>query len=156
MQLGGGFIGSGGGIIFDALQIPLDPAGRTAALHHKILAWNADTANLIAKFGADTLTEGTGQVEMTGRDTFKLSWVAYAVKQGNPPLIRLIIVLNGAAQFTGPDSYDITSSLYVYTAFENLPYFTDADADDDGFPDPGTTPIWTVSSFNSATRVPIP
>jgi hypothetical protein len=148
MQLGGGFIGSSNGIIFDALQVPLDPAGRTAALHLKFHNWLAETAGLLSAFGADTLTESTGQVKMTGRNTFNVSWIAYGIKQGNPPLIRLIIVYTGAAQFTGPDSYDITGTFDIYPAA--------ADDNGDGFPDSGIGPFMSIPGFASAKRVPIP
>lgn len=149
MQLGGGFIGSGGGVVFDAVQVPLDPAGRTAALHLKFHAWSPALAGLLAGFGADSLTEAAGQIEMTGQDTFKVSWVAYAIQQGNPQVIRGIMVLTGTAQFTGPDSYIITSAFDVYSAA--------ADADNDGFPDLGAIPAFSSApSTNSARRVPIP
>jgi hypothetical protein len=149
LQLGGGFIGSGNGIIFDALQVPLDPAGRRAALHLKVHTWSPPLAGLLAMFGADTLTDAIGEVEMTGKDTFKVCWVAYLINRENPPVIGGIMVLTGTAQFTGPDSYVITSSFDVYSAA--------ADADKDGFPDPGTLPSYSSSpSANSATRVPIP
>ena len=147
MQLGGGFIGAGNGSIFDAVQVPLDPAGRTAALHLKFHTWNPNLAGLLTKFGADALTEATGEVEMTGQDTFKVCWIAYLVKQGNPPLVQGIMVLTGDAQFTGPDSYDIDAIFNVYPA--------SADSDLDGFPDPGAIPIQIYSSA-SAKRVPIP
>jgi hypothetical protein len=150
MQLGGGFIGSGNGLIFDALQVPLDPAGRTAALHLKVHTWSAPLAGLLNSFGADALTESIGEVEMTGRDTFKLSWIAYLIKQGNPPVITGIMVLTGEAQFTGPESYVIVSNFDVYP--------TTADADKDGFPDPGTYPLFSTATPNTnyARRVPIP
>ncbi len=150
MQLGGGFIGSGNGAIFDALQIPLDPAGRTAALHLKLHTWSPAYAGLLAKFGADTVTESTGQVEMTGRDTFKVCWIAYLIKQANPPVIQGIMVLTGNARFTGPDSYVIVSNFDIYSAA--------ADANKDGFPDPGILPSFSTATPNTnyATRVPIP
>ncbi len=150
MQLGGGFIGSDGvGTIFDALQVPLDPNGRRAALHLKFHTWNDAIAGLLAGSGSDTLTEATGQIEMTGRDTFEVGWIAYATNQGTP---RLIIVYNGAAQFTGPDSYVIEGTFKIYLNFGP----TKADADGDGFPDEGKTPIQTTTTTVTAKRVPIP
>lgn len=150
MQLGGGFIGSGNGIIFDALQVPLDPAGRTAALHLKVHSWSPLFAGLLSNFGADSLTEAIGEVKMTGQNTFKVSWVAYLIKQDNPPVIQGIMVLTGDAQFTGPDSYEIVNNFDIYAAA--------ADADKDGFPDPGTSPSYSTSTPNTnyARRVPIP
>jgi len=70
-QLGGGWIGSGGGMIWSCFQMPLDPAGRTAALRVNPVSYGADIAELIAMFGAGPSTECTGQVEMTSRDAGK-------------------------------------------------------------------------------------
>lgn len=148
MQLGGGFIGSGNGIIFDALQVPLDPAGRTAALHLKVHTWTGALAGLLASFNADTLTEATGQVEMTGQDTFKVRWIAYLIKQGNPPVIGGIMVFMGNAQFIGPDNYVMDGYFEIYPAT--------ADADKDGFPDPDTDPLIQVPSNVIAKRVLVP
>ena len=150
MQLGGGFIGSGNGVIFDALQVPLDPGGRKAALHLKVHTLSPALAGLVASFGADALTESTGEVEMTGQDTFKVCWIAYLVKQGNPPAVQGIMVLTGDAQFTGPDSYVIYSNFDIYPAA--------ADADKDGFPDPGTDPAYSTPAPNTnyVKRVLIP
>jgi hypothetical protein len=156
LQLGGSFIGSSPSnpptdppiynAIFEALQVPLDPAGRTAALHLKFHTWPAAFAKLFSGLGANTLTDSTGEVEMTGRDTFKLNWVAYGIEQGNPPVIRFVLVYTGEAQFTGPDSYNIAGDFYVYLA--------SADIDKDGFPD--ETPLMIIPGSASAKRVPIP
>ena len=85
---------------------------------------------------------------MISRDTWKWSMVCYAVKQGNPPEIRGISVASGTATFTGVNSYDVNGSNAVYPAA--------ADADGDGFPDPGATPIVTVPLIHSVKRVPLP
>jgi hypothetical protein len=147
-QLGGGFIGSGGGIIWNAFQIPLDTAGRTAAIRVNGFTYGADLAGLLATFDADTLTEFTGQGEMMSRDTFKFTFVGYGTKQGNPPLIRLIFVRPGTAKFTGPDSFVVNYTMDVYPAA--------ADADGDGYPDPGTTPVLSIPGAGPAKRVPLP
>ena len=138
------------GLFSTPCRLPLDPAGRTAALHLKVHTWSPLFAGLLSSFGADTLTEAIGEVEMTGKNTFKVCWVAYLIKQGNPPAIQGIMVLTGDAQFTGPASYVIVSNFDVYPAT--------ADADKDGFPDPGTSPLYSTLTPNTnyATRVPIP
>ncbi len=144
-QLGGAWIGSGGGIIWNAFQIPLDPAGRTAAIRVNSFTYGADFAGLLATFGADTLSEFTTQAEMISRDTAKYSFVGYGTKQGNPPLINLIFVMRGTLTFTGSASMVVNYTMDAYPAA--------ADEDGDGFPDPGTTPVVSIPGTGSAKRV---
>jgi hypothetical protein len=98
--------------------------------------------------GADALTDYVGEAAMISRDTWKWSMVCYAVKQGNPPEIRGISVCAGTGTFTSVNSYDVNGNNTVYLAA--------ADADGDGFPDPGATPIVTVPLIHSVKRVPLP
>ena len=149
MKLGGTFIGSGGGLLWSALQVPLDPAGRTAAIRINNISYGTDLAGLLAAFGADTLTEDIGQGEMISRDTFKWRFVGYGTKQGNPPLIQLIVVVTGTGTFNGPDSFVVNYTIDFY-----LPT---ADADGDGLPDPGTTPVLSIPlGSGTAKRVTVP
>ena len=144
-RLGGAWIGLGGGEIWNAFHVPLDAAGRTAAMRVNGFTYGADLAGLLATFGADTLSEFTSQGEMVGPDTFKYAFVGYGQKQGNPPLIRLIFVMPGTGRFTGPDGFVVNYTIDVYPAA--------ADADGDGFPDPGTTPMLSIPGTGSAKRV---
>ncbi len=84
-KVGGGYIGSGSGLIWNCLQIPLDPAARTAAVRVNVVSYGDDVAGLLKVFGADTITENTGQAALTSRDSGPWRFVSYAVKQGNPP-----------------------------------------------------------------------
>ena len=82
---------------------------------------------------------------MISRDTFKGRWLAYATKAGSPgnsAEIRLIMVMKGTGQFTGPDSIVLN---YLFEL-----YLPSADADGDGFPD-GTTPIMTIPETGTLT-----
>ena len=157
-KLGGSFIGNDGtGNIWNALQIPLDPAGRTAALRLKTVTYSADLAGLLATFGADTLTELTTQAEMISRDTAKYAFVGYATKQGNPPLICLIFVMRGTLKFTGPDSFVVNYTIDVYPGPANVLGLPNADADADGYPDTGATPVYSIPGGpETAKRVPLP
>lgn len=148
-QLGGGFIGNNGaGNIWNALQIPLDPEGRTAALRVNLTTYNADFAGLLAAFGADAVSEFVGEGQMISRDTSKFGTVAYAKQQGNPPQLRAILVMNGTVKFTGPDNIMVTYTVDVYPAA--------ADANLDGYPDAGAVPSVTIPGVDLAQRVPIP
>jgi len=136
-QLGGGFIGTSPGLVWNAVQTPLDPAGRTAALMVKTVDDDGTLAALITAFGGDTSTEGVGEVQMISRDKAKLNMVAYVQLAGVTPKITAIAVYTGTVQFTGPDNIvlDYTINIYPATADVN-PH--------DGFPDAGATPALTI------------
>ena len=94
------------------------------------------------------MTDGIGQAEMTSRNTFKYSVVGYGTKQGPPPVISLIFVMWGTGSYQGPDTLAITYTIDVY-----LP---SADANGDGLPDPGSTPVVSIPGTTTAKRVPLP
>jgi hypothetical protein len=153
-QFGGGYIGSGGGMVWDCLQIPLDSAGRTAALRVTALSYGPDMAGLLAMFGADGLSGGTtGQGALTSRDSGPWRFVGYGVKQGNPPAICMILVYRGTLKFTGPDTFTVSFTLDVYPGPANILGLPNADADGDGLPDPGTTPVVSIPGGGVAKRV---
>ena len=150
-KFGGGWIGTdGAGALWSVLQIPLDPAGRTAAIR---------VGNLAA--GTGTGTEATGEGEMISRDTAKWSIVAYAQAAGPPLQTKAIFVYTGTFKFTDPDNWVINYTLNVYpvnvpvtSPFYGLP---NADADHDGFPDAGVTPALSIPGLTGVgKRVPIP
>jgi len=146
-QLGGGWIFSQPGALYSALQIPLDPAGKTAAIRINAITYDPGTAGLLAAYGADTMSENTGEAEMTSRDSGKWAFVSYGLAQGNPPQIRAIFVSVGTLKFTGPDTLEVSYTLKAYDAA--------ADTDGDGFPDTGT-PITIPGLTATAKRVLIP
>jgi hypothetical protein len=135
-QLGGGFIGNGGAGIWNALQIPLDPAGRTAALRVSTGTYSPGFATLLAALGATGGgSDNVGEMEMISRDTARFGTVGYGREQvsGNPLQINTIFVMTGTVKFTGPDNIKVTYTINVYPAL--------ADGDGDGYPDPGAQPI---------------
>jgi len=148
-RLGGGWIGASGVGSWNALQIPLDSAGQTEALRVSLIAYTDQTAGLLAFSGANSLSDMTGEGAMTGHDTAKWTLVGYGLAAGNPPVIRQIWVAAGTLKFTGPDSWNNNYTLTVYPA--------EADADGDGFPDHGATPLVTIPGITgTAKRVPLP
>jgi len=148
-QLGGGYVGAGAGLTYNALYIPLDPLGHKAAIRLNFPSYDANMAALAAMFGADGASDSVGEGEMISRDTFKWTLVTYGVKQGNPPEIRMIYVSQGTGTFAGANAINGTYTMAVYAAA--------ADADGDGFPDPGQAPAMTFPDLTtSLKRVPLP
>ncbi len=139
-RLGGAFIGSpagSGGLYWSALQIPLDSAGKTAALRVNVYSGSAPTDFLMAYSGADTFSEGIGQVAMVNGNTAKSFLVFYAMKLGTPGVpqeVKQIWTWDGTITFTSADSYNANGTMLVYGAA--------ADADRDGRPDPGAEPLF--------------
>ncbi len=120
-----------------------------SALWHNNPNYAAESAALLTAFGVDALSDWIGEAEMISRDTFKWRMVAYAVKQGNPPEIHGIIVGTGTGTFTGVNTYGVDGKIDIY-----LPV---ADANGDGFPDPGATPVVTVPiAYHNIKRVSVP
>jgi hypothetical protein len=149
-RLGGGFIGTSPGLVWWAVQTPLDPDGRTAALLVKTVDDDGSLAGLITAFGGDTSTEGVGEVQMISRDTAELNMVAYVQLAGVTPKITAIVVYTGTVQFTGPDNILLNYTLSIYPATADVnPH--------DGFPDEGAAPALILPGVPAAgKRVPIP
>lgn len=141
-QLGGGFVGSGGAGIWNALQVPLDPAGRTAALRVSSGTLSPQFAGLFAALGATAGgSDNLGEMEMISHDTARFGTLGYGRMEvpGNPLQINTIFVMTGTVKFTGPDTIVVTYTINVYPV--NVPGFPNADVNGDGYPDPGAQPI---------------
>ena len=148
-RFGGAWLGSGGGVMFNDVQIPLDPEGQTAALRVNTISYGVDTAGLLAISGADAVSDAVGEGAMISHNTGKWILVGYGLKQGNPPEIRQIWVYTGTGTFVAVDRFNLKYTLAVYPAA--------ADANGDGFPDPGATPLVTIPDLTaSVKRVPLP
>ena len=148
-KLGGAWIGKeeGGGHLWTCIQAPLDSAARKATLHVKFTIYSPEMAGLAAKFGADSFSDFVGEVAMINRATGQWTLVGYGLKQANPPTIGLILVAFGTFEFTDSAHAVLQYTVTVYPAA--------ADADGDGMPDPGATPIVAFPVTDTAQRVPI-
>jgi hypothetical protein len=81
---------------------------------------------------------------MISRDSAKAGFIGYFVQQGNPPRICAIYTWTGSFTFTGPDTAVVKGPISVYPGAANTLGLENADADGDGFPDPGTTPMISI------------
>ncbi len=156
-RFGGAWISSGGGIVASVFDMPFDSAGRTAAMRITPFTHPAELAGLLTMFGADTVTESAAQADLISQDTAKWASVGYYTKQGNPPAICTIYVLNGTLKFTGPDRRVVHYRADYYAGPANSLGLPNADADGDGFPDPGATPVLSVPDLvQIVKRVTVP
>ncbi len=153
-RLGGAFIGKpagSDGFYWSALQIPLDSAGKTAALRVHGYSSSGLVAALLAFSEADLLSEGIGQLVMISDDTAKCSLVFYGVKQpslGVPQEVKQIWIWDGTITFTSADSYNANGTFFVYSA--------ETDGDGDGRPDPGATTLVDPFPSNLAVTRALP
>jgi len=114
-KLGGAWIANdGNGVFLNHVQIPLDPAGKTAALQVQTLSYGQAFADLVTLLGGDQGSDFVGQIAMTGLDTAKATIVAQLQKSGNPKVIKAVVVVVSDFRFTGPDTMvaDYTIAFY--------------------------------------------
>lgn len=138
-KLGGGWVGHAPGLwTWTALQTPINPTATEAVLRVNFTSYGADLASLAAAFGADSVSDLVGKEVMINRDTARWTLVGYAQARAtnNELQIRAIVVAFGTLQFIDPNHDVIHATITVYPA--------SADADGDGMPDAGTSPVITT------------
>jgi hypothetical protein len=152
-KMGGAWLGikSGGGHRWVCSIAPLDSAAREAALHVRFTVHSPLMAGLIGNHGADSFSEFVGEGRMMNRTTAQFTLVGYALKRsqlGQVPEIKLIFIAYGTWEFTDSAHAVLKYSINVYLAA--------TDADGDGMPDAGSSPILPpVPVTDFALRVPI-
>jgi len=113
--------------------------------------FNAQFAGLLASFGADSLSDATGEIKMVSPDTGRWTLISYMQATPHQPgdllQSKAIIVSHGTWKFTSNDTAVLNYTLDIY-----LP---SADADGDGFPDEGAQPVLILPTVDNAKRVPI-
>jgi hypothetical protein len=150
-RLGGGWVGGGANYTWSVLFGPSDPLGQTAAARPILKYFNAQFAGLLASFGAENLSDATGEAKMISPDTAQ--WTLITCMQVIPKqpgeLLQNkgFIVSHGTWKFTSDNTAVLNYTLDIY-----LP---SADADGDGFPDAGAQPVLSVPAVDTAKRVPI-
>jgi hypothetical protein len=130
----------------------MDPAGRTCCDRPIVKYYDSAFAGLLASFGADSLSDAIGEARMISSDTAKWTLISYAQATPQQPgdLLKnlAIVMFSGTWKFTSDDTVVLNYTVNVY-----LP---SADADGDGYPDPGAQPVLTIPGVvDNAKRVPI-
>ena len=150
-QIGGGWVGGGSAYTWSVMFAPSDPAGQTAAARTILRNFNNQFSGLLASFGAETVSDATGEVKMVSPDTARWTLVSnFQVLPKQPGDVlqnKAIVVAHGTWQFTSDNTALLNYVLDVY-----LP---SADADGDGFPDAGAQPVVSVPLVDTGKRVPI-
>ena len=150
-QIGGGWVGGGSAYTWSVMFAPSDPAGQTAAARTILRNFNNQFSGLLAAFGAETVSDATGEVKMVSPDTARWTLVSnFQVLPKQPGDVlenRAIVLAHGTWQFTSDNTAVLNYVLDVY-----LP---SADADGDGFPDAGAQPVVSVPLLDTGKRVPI-
>ncbi len=150
-HLGGGWVGGNSMYTWNCLFAPSDPLGQTAAARPILSYYNGQFAGLLASFGADNLSDATGEIKMISPDTGR--WTLISYMQVTPKSLgevlqnKAIILSHGTWKFTSDNTAVLNYTLDIY--------FPSADADGDGFPDAGTTPVLSIPTVDAAKRVPI-
>jgi hypothetical protein len=150
-RLNGGWVGGNPSYTWSVLFAPSDPTGQTAAARPILKYFNNQFAGLLAAFGADNLSDATGEAKMVSLDTAQWTLISYMQVTPHQPGDLLqnmaIVVSHGTWKFTSDNTAVLNYTLDIYPP--------SADADGDGFPDPGTTPVLSVPTIDNAKRVPI-
>jgi hypothetical protein len=130
---------------------PSDPLGQTGGARTILKYFNNQFSGLLASFGAENVSDATGEIKMVSSDTARWTLVSYmqvAPKSpGDALQNKAIIVAHGTWKFTSDNTVVLNYVLDVYPPT--------ADADGDGFPDAGTQPVLSVPLVDTGKRVPI-
>ena len=150
-RLGGAWVGGNPTYTWSVLFAPSDAAGQTAAARPILKYFDNQFAGLLGSFGADNLSDATGEARMVSQDTARWTLISYMQVTPQQPgdllVNKGIIVSHGTWKFTSQNTAVLNYTLDIY-----LP---SADADGDGFPDAGVQPALSVPTQDNAKRVPI-
>jgi hypothetical protein len=117
---------------------PSDPSGRSCAWRNQMV-W---PPALLASFGLDATTDEIGETVITGKDTAAYTAIWYGLAGGN---IALICLDNASLTFDSATQFTIQHTVDVYLA--------SADADNDGYPDPDSPIIMTITAKSISKRL---
>jgi len=117
---------------------PSDPSGRSATFRNQMV-WPPE---LLASVGIDAVTDEIAEAFVTGINTATYTGIWYGLAGGR---IAMIFVDHGTLTFNSPSQGVAEHTISAYLAT--------ADADNDGYPDPGSTPVATFPSVTTGKRL---
>ncbi len=123
-RLGGSFIGrDDDGTLLNFIQVPLDPAGKTASTQVMVAELSKNGAGLLTALGADALSNHVGEMKMISPDTAQQTAIGYAIATGNPVTVKAIHLVSATARFVDHDTimYSYASTVYAPSA-DGLPH----------------------------------
>ncbi len=117
---------------------PSDPSGRSAAFRNQMVC----PPEILAALGVEAYTDEVGEGVVTGPTTGKYTAVWYGLVSGR---IVTILLDNSSFMLVSPTQLTIDHTVSVYLAA--------ADADHDGYPDPGSTPVAVLTAHSVSKRL---
>ena len=138
-KLEGAWIGNtDNGIRGLAIFCPSDPSGRTAAFRYQMVV----PPENLAALGVDAFTDEIGESVVTGPTTGKYNGIWYGLVGG-----RIVTIFLDNSSFTLVSRTQLTIDHTVSV------YLAAADADHDGYPDPGSTPVAVLTAHTVSKRL---
>ncbi len=139
VKLGGAWVGTTDtGVRGMATYGATDPSG-LKSVYRAQFVW---PPAMLAAMGLDSITDLVADEVVTGPNTSESTGIGYGLAGGN---IALIMV--DRSWFTH------VSATEKHNAHETSVYLASADADNDGFPDAGATPVAVLNSSSISKRI---
>jgi hypothetical protein len=126
------------GILSLVTYAPSDPSGRSAVMRNQMV-WPRE---ILARYGLEAVTEEIAEAVVTGVNTEVYNGIWYGLVGGRTVMI---FVDHADITYVTPTEKTVAHTVDAYLAT--------ADADNDGYPDPGTTPVVTTSNTTISKRL---
>jgi len=123
-----------------------DPDGQSAVFRGQMV-WPPE---ILASMGLDAATDEVAEEFVTGKHTTKYTGIWYGLVGGQ---IALIFIDNTTSTYGSPTQRTNVHIATVYPGPANPYHLPTADADNDGFPDPGASPVMTFTSKSIGKRL---
>lgn len=117
---------------------PSDPSGQSAVFRVQTV-WPPE---ILAALRLDAVTDEIAEEFVTGKNTSAYTGISYGLAGGR---IVLILLDNATLTYVSPTRVNIENTIKAYLAT--------ADADNDGYPDPGSEPMGTFTVKAVGNRV---
>ena len=117
---------------------PSDPSGQSATFRAQFV-WPAEQ---LATMGLDAVTDEVAEDSVTGNETSRYHGFGTGLAGGRT---MLIFVDDCVLTFESPTQKRLAHALAIYLA--------SSDADNDGYPDPGSTPVMSGTSTSISKRI---